>query len=270
MNKIEVSLCQMKVDADKAKSLGKARRMIEEAANLGAQIVMLPEMFNCPYDINCFHTYAEELPMGETALLLAELARSKKIYLVGGSIPELAGRDLYNTCLVFDPEGQIIGKYRKAHLFDVQVKGGIEFRESAVLKAGDSLTLVNTPWGKIGIMICYDVRFPEFARKLASAGAKMIFVPAAFNLTTGPAHWETLFRSRALDNQLFCLGNSPARDENASYHAYGHSLAANPWGRIIGQLDEKEGLLTVELDLDQIEEVRQAIPVWRQRRPELY
>ncbi len=270
MNAVTVSLCQLKVDADKQKSLDKARQMINHAANLGAQIVMLPEMFNCPYDINCFLNYAEELPAGETARMLAELARSKRIYLIGGSIPELAGRDLYNTCLVFDPDGQLVGKHRKVHLFDVQVKNGIQFRESAVLKAGDNLTLVDTPWGKIGIMICYDIRFPEFARKLASSGAKIICVPAAFNLTTGPAHWDTLFKSRALDNQVFFLGNSPARDESASYIAYGHSLAVNPWGQIIGQLDESEGLLTVELDLDQIEEVRQALPVWQQLRPELY
>lgn len=270
MPKVKVALCQMKVTASKEENLAKAHVMIENAAEQGAEIVVLPEMFNCPYDIHSFGDYAEEVPEGQTVKMLSRIAGHKGIYLIGGSIPELANGYLYNTCLIFNPEGKIVGRHRKVHLFDVQVKGGIQFMESKVLKGGDSITLVDTPWGKIGVMICYDIRFPELTRKMAKEGARLVFVPAAFNMTTGPLHWQTLFKSRALDNEIFVLGNSPARNPEASYIAYGYSLAVSPWGRIIAEMDEKEGTLIVDLNLDEIDEVREALPVWQQRREELY
>jgi predicted amidohydrolase len=261
----------MKVEDNKKRNLQRAQKMIKEAAEQGAQMVMLPEMFNCPYDINCFRPYAEKLPQGETVYMLAEMAREKQIYLIGGSIPELDDdENLYNTCLIFNPEGKLLGKHRKIHLFDVQVKNGISFKESKVLKGGNNITVVATSFGKIGVMICFDIRFPELCRIMAMEGAGMIFVPAAFNMTTGPAHWETLFKSRALDNQVFVLGNSPARNEAASYIAYGHSLAVDPWGQIIAKASEDERLLLVELNLAEIEEARTAIPIWKQRRTDLY
>ena len=271
MAKVRVALCQMKIGDKKEDNLSKAKLMLERAADDGAEIVVLPEMFNCPYDIHCFRNYAEKLPYGVSGKMLAEVAREKTIFIIGGSVPELGDNDvLYNTSLIFNSAGEVIGKHRKAHLFDVHVKNGIQFMESKVLSSGNQVTLVDTPWGKIGVMICYDIRFPEFSRVMALSDAQMIFVPAAFNLTTGPAHWETLFKSRALDNQVFVLGNSPARNEQASYVAYGHSIVVNPWGQIIQELDEGEGILAVELDLEQIKDVREALPVWRQRRVDLY
>lgn len=271
MSKVNVALCQMLVEEDKAKNLEKARNMVEEGAKKGAHIVMLPEMFNCPYDINCFRSYAEDTYTGDTEEMLSELAWKNGIYIIGGSIPEVDDEgNLFNTSLVFDPAGEVVAKHRKIHLFDIQVKNGITFQESSVLKSGDSLTIVETPWGKIGVVICYDIRFPELIRVMALAGVKILFVPAAFNMTTGPAHWETLFKSRALDNEIFVLGNSPARNEKASYTAYGHSLAVDPWGQIMAQMGKEEGIINVELDLTQIEETREAIPVWKHRREDIY
>jgi len=139
-----------------------------------------------------------------------------------------------------------------------------------VLSPGNAATLFETPWGKIGLEICYDIRFPELTRRMAKDGARLVIVPAAFNMTTGPAHWELLFRSRALDNQIFMIAASPARDPQASYVAYGHSLAVNPWGDVLAQLDERPGILMVELDLTQVEEVREALPIRKQRRKDLY
>ena len=267
---LKIALCQIPVKSDKLENLNLAATALQEAAAGGAQLAVLPEMFNCPYDIHCFRDYAEEIPSGETTEHLASLARTHALFLVGGSIPELSDGLLYNTSVVFNPNGEIIARHRKAHLFDVQVKNGIEFTESLVLTSGNTATLFETPWGKIGVEICYDIRFPELTRKMARDGARLVVVPAAFNLTTGPAHWELLFRSRALDNQIFMLGTSPARNPHASYVAYGHSLAVNPWGQVLAQLDENPGILMVDLDLTQIEEVREALPVWKQLREDLY
>ena len=270
MTKLKVALCQLPVKTDKQENLNRAASMLKEAVAGGAQLAVLPEMFNCPYDIHCFRNYAEKIPSGETTNHLANLAHTHGLFLVGGSIPELDGELLYNTSVVFNPKGEIIGKHRKAHLFDVCVKNGVKFTESLVLSAGNTTTLFETPWGKFGVEICYDIRFPELTRKMAKDGACLVIVPAAFNMTTGPAHWELLFRSRALDNQIFIIGTSPARNLQASYVAYGHSLIVNPWGQVLAQLDEKPGVLIVDLDLTQIEEVRDALPVWKQRRESLY
>ncbi len=132
--------------------------------------------------------------------------------------------------MVFDNKGVLIAKHRKVHLFDIDVKGGVTFKESDTLTAGNKITLFNTPWGKLGVMICYDIRFPELSRIMAVKGAKIIFTPAAFNMTTGPAHWDTLFKSRALDNQVYMVGVAPARDENSNYISYGNSLIASLGG----------------------------------------
>lgn len=270
MTVLKIALCQMPVKADKQQNLNQVTTMLQEAAVGGAELVVLPEMFNCPYDIHCFRDYAEKIPAGETTNHLAALAHIHGLFLVGGSIPELDGERLYNTSVVFNPKGEIIAKHRKSHLFDVNVKNGIKFTESEVLSPGNTATLFKTPWGKFGLEICYDIRFPELTRKMAKDGARLVIVPAAFNMTTGPSHWELLFRSRALDNQIFILGTSPARNPHASYVVYGHSLAVNPWGQVLAQLDDKPGILIVDLDLTQIEEVREALPIWKQRREDLY
>lgn len=267
---LKIALCQLPVNPNKQDNLKQAAIMLEEASAAGAQLAVLPEMFNCPYDIHCFRDYAEVIPSGETTKALSKLARSNGLFLIGGSIPELVDELLYNTSIVFNPQGEIIAKHRKAHLFDVCVKNGIKFMESEVLSPGDSVTLFETPWGKFGLEICYDIRFPELTRKMAKEGALLVIVPAAFNLTTGPAHWELLFRSRALDNQIFMLGTSPARNPQASYIAYGHSIAVNPWGQVIAKLDERPGILLADLDFSEIEEVREAIPILKQRRENLY
>ena len=270
MTTLKIALCQMPVQTDKQTNLSTAADMVGEAATQGARLVVLPEMFNCPYSVQCFPDYAEEIPAGETANLLSALAKTHSIFLVGGSMPERDSDRIYNTSPVFDPQGKLIARHRKIHLFDVNIQNGMVFTESLVLSSGGAVTVFETPWSKIGLEICYDIRFPELSRKMAGDGARVIIVPAAFNLTTGPVHWELLFRSRAVDNQIFMLGASPARNPQAEYQAYGHSLAVDPWGNIIGQLDEKPGLLLAELDLARIDEVRAAIPVWKQRREDVY
>lgn len=258
-----IALCQMHVTWDKAQNLKKAARMVEQAAGAQATLAVLPEMFQCPYENQAFPLYAEE-EEGESFQSLSAMARKNGVVLVGGSIPELCDGRIYNTSYIFGPDGKLLGRHRKVHLFDVDVPGGIRFRESDVLTAGESITVVDTPAGRIGVAICFDIRFAEMFRAMAVAGAEIICVPAAFNMTTGPAHWELSFRMRAVDNQCFVAGCSPARDETGSYVAYGHSLAADPWGTVLAQAGTCEQVVLADLDLGQIDRVRRSLPVMQE------
>lgn len=264
-----MALCQMRVVDDKKRNLAHAETMIGEAAQQGAQLVMLPEMFNCPYDNAYFPLYAEEVE-GNSVRTLAECARRNGVYLVGGSLPEIEADKLYNTCYVFDSQGKILGKYRKMHLFDVYITGGAVFQESAVLTAGNKPLVVQTELGKIGVGICFDIRFPELARLLTLEGAEMICLPGAFNMTTGPAHWQLSVRMRAVDNQVYFAAASPARDTDFSYVAYGHSMISDPWGTIVGELGAEETILYGAVDLTRIRQVRQELPLLAARRKDIY
>ena len=192
------------------------------------------------------------------------------MYVVGGSIPELADGKVYNTSFVHGPDGRQLAKHRKAHLFDIQVEGGQQFRESDTLSPGNAVTTFETPFGTMGLCICFDLRFEELARCMCLRGAKVLFVPAAFNMTTGPAHWELLFRQRAVDNQCFTVGVSPARDTAASYVAYGNSMAVDPWGTVLCRAGAGEEILYADLDFARMEAVRQQLPILSARRTDLY
>ncbi len=256
---------QKKVYGTAEQNLAAVRRMLDtyDGNFCTGQVIdflVLPEIFTCPYDNKCFPEFAES-DGGTVYRFLSELARDRGMYVIGGSVPELEDGKIYNTSYMFDRRGVQIGKHRKVHLFDIDVKGGQYFKESEVLSPGDKITVFNTEYGKMGVCICFDIRFPDLFIEMRDAGVKMVFVPAAFNMTTGPAHWETLFRSRALDQQIYVLGCSPARDENASYVAYGHSILTDPWGRVVKELGAEEGILAAQIDLDTVESVRQQIPL---------
>eukprot|EP00616_Rhizochromulina_sp_CCMP1243_P016446 CAMPEP_0118962986 /NCGR_PEP_ID=MMETSP1173-20130426/1100_1 /TAXON_ID=1034831 /ORGANISM="Rhizochromulina marina cf, Strain CCMP1243" /LENGTH=347 /DNA_ID=CAMNT_0006911297 /DNA_START=15 /DNA_END=1058 /DNA_ORIENTATION=- len=266
---LRVALCQMLSGADKAANVKTAGGMVREAAAGGAELVVLPECWNSPYDTSAFPAYAEPIP-GETSRMMSSLAKECNVWLIGGSIPERDGDKVYNTCLVFDPEGRIVAKHRKVHLFDIDLPGKITFRESDILHAGDQATVFQSPFGTIGVGICYDIRFPELAMLMRNRGAKIIVYPGAFNLTTGPAHWELLQRARALDNQAFVLTASPARNPDASYQAWGHSSVVSPWGDVVASTDHTPGIVFASLDLANVQEVRAGIPVSNQRRSDVY
>lgn len=201
------------------------------------------------------------------------MAAEAKSYLVGGSIPEY-GEDTkkwYNTALVFSPTGELIATHRKTHLFDIDIPGKITFRESEVLSPGNKVTIVDLPeYGKIGLGICYDVRFPELATIAARKGAFMMVYPGAFNTTTGPLHWSLLARARAVDNQIYVAMCSPARDMSATYHAWGHSLAVDPMAEVLSETDENESIVYAELSGEKIVESRKGIPITTQRRFDVY
>ena len=250
-------------------NLDRVRQMLKDAVpsaegtdgREAPDVIVLPEIFTCPYDNSCFPVFAQSED-GEVYGELSQIAREYHAYLVAGSVPEL-GKDgkIYNTSYVFDPSGCRIARHRKVHLFDIDVPGGQYFKESDVLSPGDSVTVFDTPFGKMGVCICFDIRFPQMFLEMRKMGVRMVFVPAAFNMTTGPAHWKVLFRCRAMDQQIYMLGCAPARDAEGSYVAYGHSILTDPWGRVLAELDEKEGILEATVDLAYTDAVRQQIPL---------
>jgi predicted amidohydrolase len=247
---------------------------------------VLPECFNSPYGTSFFPTYAENLlpspPSKEESPsfhALSEMAASANVYLIGGSIPERevkvegekAEEKLYNTSLVFDRKGTLLATHRKVHLFDIDIPGGITFKESEVLSPGNKVTIVDFPeFGKVGLAICYDVRFPELAMVAARKGAFALVYPGAFNTTTGPLHWSLLARGRAVDNQVYVAMCSPARDEKAGYKAWGHSMVVDPMGKVLHEAGEGEEIVYAELRGEEIESTRKGIPVYSQRRFEVY
>ena len=266
---MRIALIQMPVTADKQQNIEMACQKIRTAAAEGADIAVLPEMFFCPYKNSNFRPYGEP-DGGEVQTILSCLAAELQIYLIGGSLPELEAENIYNTSYVYDRQGRQIAKHRKAHLFDIDVAGGQRFIESEALSPGNEITTFETEFGVMGLCICFDLRFEELARCMCLRGAKVIFVPAAFNMTTGPAHWELLFRQRAVDNQCFMVGVSPARDENGCYVAYGNSIVTDPWGSILCRADHSEATLYTDLDLSRIDAVRQQLPILSARRTDLY
>jgi omega-amidase len=270
MRKLKIALCQLNVVDNKQANLNNIQYYMDSVLKEPIDIIVFPEMCTCPYDISKFHQYAESQINSETLDLFQRYAKKYQLMIVGGSIPEIDQGKIYNTSYVIDQKGVIIGKHRKLHLFDIQMKNGINFRESSVLSPGNDYCLFETPWGKAGVCICYDIRFPELIRLMALEGAKMIFVPAAFNMTTGPLHWETLFKSRALDNQIYIFGVSSATNIQLTYQAYGHSIIVNPMGQIVTQLGFEEGVILTDIELDEIEEARSQIPIYQHRRNDLY
>ncbi|MGI6727408.1 MAG: carbon-nitrogen hydrolase family protein [Anaerovoracaceae bacterium] len=270
--KFKLGLCQMPVVKEKEINLKKAEEMIREAALRGSQVISLPEIFNSPYSTKHFRSYAED-EKGQTVTLLSSLAKELSVYLIGGSIPEIADKPdgpVYNTSFAFDRQGNIIGKHRKIHLFDVDVEGGIRMKESDTLSAGDRMTVFDTEYGKIGIAICYDVRFPELIRNMALAGAILIVIPAAFSFATGVAHWDVTMRSRAIDNQVYFAAVSSSRDQSGHYQAYGHSCVVTPWGDFCAKTDFRESIVYADIDLDYIKSVRNQLPLLQHRRPDIY
>ncbi|RPB25046.1 carbon-nitrogen hydrolase [Terfezia boudieri ATCC MYA-4762] len=287
---VKIACIQLLSGKDKPKNLLLAREKVLEAAQNKADIVVLPECFNSPYGCEWFDQYAEPIPPNSereagvvdeqkypSFFAMRKMAIDAKVYLVAGSIPERSKsppKYLYNTSLTFNPQGSLIGVHRKIHLFDIDIPGKIKFTESDVLSPGHTPTVINLPpYGSIGVQICYDIRFPELSAIYARKGAFAVVAPGAFNLTTGPLHWELLARGRATDNQVYVAMCSPARsaDDVEGYKAWGESMVVDPMGKVLGKADGgKEGVVYAELKPEAIENTRAGIPVTMQRRWDVY
>jgi omega-amidase len=294
---LPVALVQLSAGADGAANRRHAEAWLERALQPSPgtsrpRLLMLPEVWNAPYAAAGFAAWAEPIPEPGACLIdgpspslamVARLARRHGVSVIAGSIPE-RGADgrLYNTATVIDGEGRLRAKHRKVHLFDVDVPGGICFRESDSLSGGERITVLppeGDPLGTglpeppgLGLLICYDIRFPELALLMQQRqGCTLLACPAAFNTTTGPRHWHLLMRARAVDTQCFLLACSSARPTDpAAYPSYGHSLVVDPWGTVLAEAGIGEQVLRAELDLTRVALARQAIPTSLQRRTDLY
>lgn len=266
---MKAALIQSPVYSDKERSVRYAQQAVLQAAADGAELAILPEMFCCPYDNQHFAAFAEP-EGGDTMILMSETAKRAGITLVAGSIPERDGETLYNTSFVFNERGERIARHRKVHLFDIDVKGRQAFRESDTFSPGNEITTFECGGHTFGLCICFDIRFPELFRVMALRGAEAVIVPACFNTTTGPMHWELCFRARAVDNQIYTLGVSAARDEKASYVAYGNSIVCDPWANVIARAGTGAEILYAEIDFEAVKSVREQLPFLSARRTDLY
>jgi predicted amidohydrolase len=263
------AVIQLNCTSDEAANWESARSLIERAAGYGARLVATPENTNYlgPHEEKVRR--AEPLE-GPTVTRFADLARRLGVWLLLGSYNEKSDEPsrCYNTSVLFSPEGTIVATYRKIHLFDVDVPGGVRFAESATCKPGEEIVVAGTELGKLGLSICYDLRFAELYRKMTDQGAQILTVPAAFTLVTGKDHWEPLMRARAIENQCYVL--APAQhgehDDAGLKASYGHAMIVDPWGLVVARASDGPGIALAEIDLERAARIRRAIPVAQHRR----
>jgi predicted amidohydrolase len=265
--KFSVAAVQMVASDDKKANVGEADRWIREAAAGGARVIALPEVFVWRGEKKREVEAAEPIP-GPTSQWLSGVAEELGIYLLGGSILEAipGATKAYNTSLLFGPQGRLLARYRKIHLFDVDLKEGVSTRESDTRAPGDQVVVAETPLCSMGLSICYDLRFPELYRKIATSGAQLIFVPSAFTAYTGRAHWEALLRSRAIENQVYVVAPAQFGKSRQSFETHGHSMIIDPWGKVLAEIADGAGLVMSEVDLDFLARVRTELPALAHRR----
>ncbi|XP_040063448.1 omega-amidase NIT2 [Ixodes scapularis] len=268
-SKFRLALLQLAVTANKTENLQRASKLIREAASAGAKVLCLPECFNFPYEPKSFSEYAETIP-GRSSEMLSRCAQENGVYLVGGTLSEKENGKLYNTCLVYGPDGSMLAKHRKVHLGGFNIPGKLVFSESDFLTAGNGLTTFDTPFCKVGVGVCYDIAFPSFSQLYAQLGCKLLLYPGAFNLVTGPQYWKLLPKCRALENQVYFAWVSPARNQAASCVIWGHSILADPSGAVVCSAGAGEELLLAEVDLDHLATVRSQMPIEEHMRNDLY
>ncbi|ABC32000.1 predicted amidohydrolase [Hahella chejuensis KCTC 2396] len=275
MSEFTLAIVQLVSTSDIEHNLARVEHWVAEAANGGAQLVLLPENFALfeskrSLDIGAAEADAE----GPIRRFLAGLARRFGVWIIAGSLPcaqrpdgaSIDGR-VRSACWVFDDSGATVARYDKIHLFDVDVKDAYgAYRESAIFEPGEQVVVIATPWIRIGLSICYDLRFPELFRAMAEQGAELMTVPSAFTYVTGEAHWETLLRARAIENQVYIAAANQGGCHSESRRTYGHSMVIDPWGKVVACLEEGEGVILSTLDKAKLQDVRTSMPVLAHRR----
>jgi predicted amidohydrolase len=280
MSELVVGAVQMTSAEEVEANLERARDLVREAASAGALLVGLPENFAyLGNDRDHRLAIADTVPepgtpaasardgVGPILGAMQELARATGTWLLLGGFPEKgSGKRIRNTALLLDPAGAVVSVYRKVHLFDVDVPGGKRFRESESIEPGGDPVVAETPWGGLGLSICYDLRFPELYRALAARGARMVAVPSAFTLETGKDHWHLLLRARAVENQVFLMAPAQFGAHGPNRTSYGHALVVDPWGTVLAECGDHDGVALARLDFDYQDKVRAALPVLSHRR----
>ena len=270
-----VAAIQMVSGHDIEANLADAEKLLAQAAPEGASVAVLPENFAVLATrqmIDCGRREAGPEPIIRS--FLAEQARKLGIWIVGGSMPVAKrpdGSDIEDrvraTCLVFDDQGREVARYDKIHLFDAMVEDAHgQYRESDTFEPGEEVVTVDTPAGKLGLAICYDLRFPELFRLLREQGVDWVCLPSAFTWQTGDAHWYPLIRARAIENQVWVVAPGQGGQNSERRRTYGHSLICDPWGKVVSEFDEGPGMACADLDLEQLHQLRSRMPVWEHRR----
>jgi predicted amidohydrolase len=268
---MRIAVLQVNSREDKEANVSEALRLLELAAERGVDIAALPENLNYLGPKEGLLEAAEKIP-GPTSEAFAAKARELGMWILAGSIPEVseyADRN-YNTSLLFDRQGEMVARYRKIHLFDVEITGNVSAQESATVAPGKEIVTANIEGHTVGLSICYDLRFPELYRELALRGAEIMFVPAAFTLYTGKDHWATLLCARAIENQCFVVAAGQIGPHEPNMSCYGRSMIVDPWGTILAQAPDSVGIVDADLDLNQITEIRRQLPSLANRRPDVY
>jgi len=268
---MKIAVIQMNSTNNKGKNIVKAKEFIDEASNKGAKLIALPEMFNFLGPNKEKLSQSETIP-GPTIKCMMNKAIEHKIYILCGSILEKSKdcRKAFNTSVFLNPQGAIIAKYRKIHLFDIKIKGESFYRESATMNSGTKVVTISTDFAKLGFSICYDLRFPELYRKLTIQGAQIIFIPAAFTLQTGKDHWEVLIRARAIENQVYIIAPAQTGSHPPGEKCYGKSMIVDPWGIVIAKASDKEMIIYSEIDLLYQNKVRKEIPSLSHIRKDIF
>ncbi|MCP4597268.1 carbon-nitrogen hydrolase family protein [Neptuniibacter sp.] len=269
----KVAVAQMLSGEDLEENLQQAGFLAEEAVEQSADLLLLPENF-AMLDSKALITLAKtEQESGKIQEFIANLAKQHGLWVIAGSVPLLCAEadsgeeKVYASCLVYDDQGQLQARYDKIHLFDVDVADAhSSYRESDFIQHGKDLVVVSTPFGNIGLSICYDLRFPEQFQKLRNMGAEILTVPSAFTYVTGQAHWEVLLRSRAIENQCYVLAANQGGQHSKSRQSWGHSMIVDPWGEVIEEREQPgPGLVVADVDLNLLHEKRKAMPVQQHR-----
>ncbi len=267
---MRVAVVQMNSQADLAANVARAVELVSRAADLGAELVALPENFAFMGESDeQKRAIAEDLPgEGPIAKAIAGVARDRGVFVLAGGMPEKSadGERPFNTSALFAPNGALLSRYRKVHLFDVDLPDGTTLRESSACQPGEETVVTEVRGKKLGMTICYDVRFPELYRRLVDAGALIVTVPAAFTLTTGKDHWLALLRARAIENQVFVVAPAQHGRHPRGRMTYGKSAIIDPWGDVIAQCGEGEGVAVATLDFTYQDKVRAALPSLKHRR----
>ena len=266
-----VACVQMNAGEQKEGNLEKIEPLVERAASLGAEIVVLPEKWNAWGSPDVFHEAAEPLESGESFAAMAGWAKRLGVTLVGGSVTERrsAREKLSNTCAVYGPDGGLVAVYRKIHMFDVVV-GGQSYRESEAEEPGEGPVVCDATGWKLGLTICYDLRFPEVYRIETLEGAELITVPAAFTLFTGKDHWELLLRARAVENQLYVAAANQWGSYGAGKASYGRSMIVDPWGVVLAAAPDEDCVITADIDRERMQQIRSTLPSLANRQPATY
>lgn len=265
-----VAAIQMTSTANLQQNLQTAEKLIKQAVRQNAQLIVLPENFALMGKTETDKVnIREQAGTGVIQQFLADQAKQHKIWLVGGTIPIAAQQPnkVRAACLVYDNNGNCVARYDKIHLFDVCVTPGVEeHQESRAIEPGNKITVIDTPVGRLGLAVCYDIRFPELFRLMLQQQAEIIALPAAFTFTTGKAHWDTLTRARAIENFCFFIGSCQTGQHENGRQTYGHSNIIHPWGNILACLPENEGVIVTEINLAQQIDIRKRVPIVQHQR----